>query len=131
MRKLIPVLLIVIAMAFAGLEVDMDLGAMATEQIESVTMGQRNALSKANSYLSLTAFSRQGLIEQLEYEGFSHSDCVYAVNHCGADWNEQAALKAESYLELTSFSRSGLIDQLVYEGFTRAQAVYGVDAVGY
>ncbi len=123
--------MMLVGLAFSGSVADLNSDSIASEQLGNQTMGQRNALAKANSYLSLTAFSRSGLIGQLEYEGFSNSDCVYAVNHCGADWNEQAALKAESYLELTSFSRSGLIDQLIYEGFSRSQAVYGVEAVGY
>lgn len=96
-----------------------------------VTMGQRNALAKAASYLDFTAFSFSGLVEQLEYEGFSHDDAVFAVENCGADWNEQAAKKAQSYLDFMSFSRSGLIEQLVYEGFTQEQAEYGATAVGY
>jgi len=95
------------------------------------TMGQRNAQDRAESYLNYTAFSRQGLIDQLEYEGFSHSDAVYAVDHCGANWNTQAGLKAQRYLDYTSFSRQGLIDQLEYEGFSHAQALHGVDVVGY
>ncbi len=95
------------------------------------TMGQRNALATAESYLDYTAFSRQGLIEQLEYEGFSHSDAVYGTDHCGANWNQQAVLSAQNYLDYSSFSRQGLIEQLEYEGFTHSQAVYGVDAVGY
>ncbi len=66
-------------------------------------MGQKNALGKAESYLSFSAFSYQGLIEQLEYEQFSHEDAVYAADNCGADWNEQAAKKAESYLDFSSF----------------------------
>lgn len=102
-----------------------------TTPSDNLTMGQRNALASAESYLAFTAFSRQGLIEQLEYEGFSHSDAVYAVDHCGANWNQQAALSAQNYLNFSSFSRQGLIDQLEYEGFTHSQAVYGVEAVGY
>jgi hypothetical protein len=31
------------------------------------------------SYLSLTSFSRSGLIDQLEYDGFTHSQAVYGV----------------------------------------------------
>ncbi|MCR1839320.1 Ltp family lipoprotein [Murimonas intestini] len=96
-----------------------------------MTMSQKNALSKAKDYLNLTAFSYTGLIKQLEFEGFSNEDATYAADHCGADWNEQAAKKAQDYLDLTAFSRSGLIDQLVYEGFTNEQAEYGVSAVGY
>ena len=33
------------------------------------TTGEQNALDSANRYLSFTAFSRTGLIDQLEYEG--------------------------------------------------------------
>ena len=95
------------------------------------TMGEKNALNSAIQYLDYTAFSYSGLIDQLEYEGFSTEEATYGVDHCGADWNEQAAKSAEAYLEYTSFSRSGLIDQLMYEGFTQEQAEYGVTAVGY
>ncbi|WP_303869316.1 Ltp family lipoprotein [Acetobacterium wieringae] len=96
-----------------------------------VTMGQKNALSKAKSYLDFTAFSYSGLISQLEFEGFSTEDATYGADNCGADWNAQAAKKAKSYLDMTSFSRDGLIEQLLFEGFTNEQAEYGVTAVGY
>ena len=95
-----------------------------------VTVSQQNALESALSYLSWTAFSYSGLVEQLEFEGYSHEDATFAADYCGADWNEQAAKQAESYLSWTSFSRSGLIHQLEFEGFTREQAEYGCDAVG-
>lgn len=91
------------------------------------TAGERNALESAKSYLRFMAFSYTGLIDQLEYEGYSYSEAKYAVDNCGADWYEQAVKCAESYLEYMSFSRSGLIEQLEYEGFTHDQAVYGVD----
>lgn len=95
------------------------------------TTGEKNALSKAQQYLRVSAFSYTGLISQLEYEGFTTSEATYGADHCGADWNEQAAKKAEQYLKIMSFSRQGLIDQLKYEGFTDAQAEYGAAAVGY
>lgn len=98
---------------------------------ENATVGQRNALSSAKSYLSWTAFSYSGLVGQLEFEGYTHEEATFAADNCGADWNEQAAKCAQSYLEYTSFSRQGLIDQLVFEGFTYEQAEYGVSAVGY
>ena len=72
-----------------------------------------------------------GLIEQLEFEGYSTGDATYAVDHCGADWNEQAAKSAESHLEFMAFSRDELIGQLEFEGFTPEEAEYGVVAVGY
>ena len=97
----------------------------------AATNGERNALKMAQMYLDIMAFSYEGLIEQLEYEGYSHSEAVYAADNCGADWNEQAALKAADYLELMPFSRQELIEQLEYEGFTHAQAVHGAERNGY
>lgn len=97
----------------------------------TITMGQKNALSKAHDYLNYSAFSYSGLIEQLEYEKFSKEDATYAVDNCGADWNKQAEKKAQDYINYSSFSRGSLIDQLVYEGFTQAQAEHGATAIGY
>lgn len=95
------------------------------------TMGEKNALDSANNYLRFMSFSYTGLIKQLEYEGYTNQEATYAVDNCGADWNEQAAKKAEEYINTMSFSRNGLIKQLEYEGFTSEQAQYGVSAVGY
>ncbi len=96
-----------------------------------VTAGQENALGKAEDYLSFSAFSRSGLIEQLEFEGFTTADATWAVDNLAVDWNEQAAKKAEDYLSFSSFSRSGLIDQLMFDGFTREQAEHGASAAGF
>jgi hypothetical protein len=95
------------------------------------TLGEKNALKKANSYLSYSSFSYKSLIEQLEFEGFSNEESVYAVDNCGANWNEQCAKKAKSYMSYSSFSRTGLIEQLEFEGFTHEQAEYGAKSVGY
>lgn len=97
---------------------------------EEATVSQKNAIRVAHSYLDFMAFSKKGLIDQLEYEGFSTEDAEFAAKRCGADWNEQAEKCAENYLKTQGFSRDGLIDQLEYEGFTHKQAVHGVDAVG-
>lgn len=98
-----------------------------TDESTDVSPGMRNALQSAKDYLDAIPFSRKGLIEQLEYEGYSRSEAEYAVEHCGADWNKQACDMAKDYLEVMSFSRSSLIEQLEFEGFTHSQAVYGVD----
>ena len=92
-----------------------------------LTGSQKNAVKSAESYLAFAAFSRSGLIKQLEFEEFSKADAEFAVDYLNVDWNEQAAKSAESYLDLTSFSRSGIIKQLKYEVFTDAQAKYGAD----
>lgn len=103
----------------------------STTNAPDISMGKKNALRSAQSYLQFSAFSYKGLIEQLEYEGYSKEDATYAVDNCGADWFAQAKKSAESYISISSFSKSGLIDQLEYEGFTHEQAVYGAEAVGY
>ena len=76
-------------------------------------------------------FSYKGLVEQLEFEKYSHEEAVYAADNCGADWNEQAAGSAKDYLDMMSFSRDSLIEQLEFEGFTHEQAVYGAESNGY
>ena len=104
--------------------------AEAKAEKEAGTLSQQNALSKASDYLDYTAFSKTGLIKQLEYEGYSNSDAKWAVERVTVDWNEQAAKKAADYLDYTSFSKSGLTDQLIYEGYTKKQAAYGVSTTG-
>lgn len=89
--------------------------------------GYVGAHERAESYLNSSAFSYTGLIEQLEYEGFSESEAKYGVNSCDADWELQAVKKAKSYLNSSAFSYSGLKKQLRYEGFTKDEAKYGVD----
>jgi colicin import membrane protein len=97
-----------------------------------LTLAQENAIRSAESYLDYTAFSKSGLIEQLEYEGFSTEDATFALDtiDSNVDWNEQAVKAAKSYLDYTSFSRSGLIEQLIYEGYTNEQATHAVDEIG-
>ena len=112
-------------------EVTEDVQSVATTKNESMTVEQMNALDSAKNYLSFMAFSYKGLVEQLEFEKYSHEDAVFAADNCGADWNEQAAKSAKNYLSFMSFSRASLIEQLEFEGFTHAQAVYGAEANGY
>lgn len=96
-----------------------------------VTTGKKNALRSAQSYLDVMPFSHSGLIEQLEYDGYTKEEATYAADNCGADWNEQAAESAKNYLDIMAFSRNGLIEQLEYDGYTHEQAVYGAEQNGY
>jgi hypothetical protein len=80
----------------------------------------------ADNYLDFTAFSRKGLIQQLEFEGYATADAEYAVDQVGADWNEQAVKAAKNYLDFSSFSKQGLMDQLEFEGYTSEQAAHAV-----
>lgn len=97
---------------------------------QGATMSQRQATSKATDYLAFQAFSHDGLVDQLMYEGFSVEDATYAADNVGADWGVQAAKKAKDYLSFQAFSRSGLIDQLSYEKFSEDDATRAVDSLG-
>ena len=96
--------------------------------VESVS--QRNARLKGAQYLSLLAFSRAGLIRQLQFERYSAADATYGTDVQNVNWMAQAARKAREYLNVQPFSRDGLVRQLEFEGFTRAEAEHGVKQVG-
>ena len=97
---------------------------------QNFSVGQENALKKAKRYIETTPMSFDGLVEQLEYEGFSSEESRYGAENCGADWNEQAIKKAKRYIDLSGFSYSSLVEQLEYEKFTHDQATYGADNCG-
>jgi len=101
----------------------------ADEPQKELTLSQRNAIRKAESYLEVLAFSESGLVKQLKFEGFSSSDAKFAVGQLDVDWKEQAVLKAEDYLDATAFSKKSLISQLKFEGFTSNQAKQAVERV--
>ena len=102
----------------------------------NLTAAQRNAVRSANSYLQLSGFSRQGLIDQLSSEfgdRYSVGDATVAVDSLSTDWNAQAARSTVSYLELSGFSCQGLINQLSSEfgdKYTVEQATYGATQAG-
>jgi len=103
-----------------------------TEQDEdsgSTPLSQQNAVDKAESYLQYSAFSRTGLIEQLEFEGFSPEDATLAVDSLDVDYGEQAKKKAEDYIDYSAFSRSGLIEQLEFEDFSPEDSAAAVDSL--
>lgn len=102
----------------------------AAADLPQGTTEQNQALKSATQYLSHTAFSHDGLIGQLEYEGFSTEDATWAADNCGADWMEQALKAATQYLDHQAFSQSGLANQLEYEKYTPEQAKYGAENCG-
>jgi hypothetical protein len=102
----------------------------------TLTNQQQNAARSAQSYLSFTAFSRQGLIDQLSSaygDGYSVQDATIAVDSLNVDWNAEAVQSAKAYLKISAFSCNGLIQQLdspYGEKFTVAQATYGAQQAG-
>ncbi len=101
-----------------------------------ITLGMENALAAAENYLSFSAFSRLGLIDQLSSEygdGYDIGDATWAVDQLDADWKEQAFLAGKNYLSFTSFSREGLIEQLSSsygDKYTLEEATYAVNKIG-
>lgn len=97
---------------------------------------QKNALRAAKSYLNVSAFSRDGLIEQLSSpagSGFNRSDATIAVDSMNVDWNQEAVKSAKQYLQLMGFSCKGLIQQLSSPAggkFTEKQAIFGAQRAG-
>ena len=87
---------------------------------------QRNALNRAEIYLSSSAFSQSSVKRQLLYEDFSESAADFAVATVNADWNEQALKKALRYSQNLSLSDERVRNQLSYEGFTSEQIEYAL-----
>ena len=100
------------------------------DSFPNITPGQKDALVTALNYLNTMPFSCRGLIAQLEYEGFTRDDAVFAAQNCGANWKEQALIAAQNYLSVSAFSKKGLIEQLKYDGYTQDQAEYAANNCG-
>lgn len=98
---------------------------------QSLTGPQNNAVRSAKQYLSISGFSRSGLIEQLSSDagdGYKVADATVAVESLNIDWNKQAVRSAKQYLSISGFSCKGLIEQLsssAGDGYTMSQATYG------
>jgi len=102
------------------------------------TVSELQALAAAQGYLGDgQGFSRQGLIDQLDSSsgnGFSVADATWAVDHSGANWDDQAVKCAKGYMsDGQGFSRQSLIEQMTSaygSRFTQAQAEYAADKIG-
>lgn len=105
-------------------------GTTATLSFPKSSLRESNAQQLAKDYLKSSAFSYEGMIDQLEFEGYTHDEAVYGAENCGADWNDQALKSALEYLNSSPFSYNGLIKQLEYSKFTHDQAVYGANYCG-
>jgi len=103
---------------------------------QGLTRPQNNAVRSAKQYISISGFSRNGLINQLSLsagDGYDIADATIAVDSLNIDWNKQAARSAEQYLSISGFSCKGLINQLsssAGDKYTVSQATYGAQQVG-
>jgi hypothetical protein len=103
---------------------------------QSLTGPQFNAVRSAEQYISMSGFSRSGLIQQLSSDagdGYNIADATVAVDSLNIDWNKEAVRSAKQYLSMSGFSCKGLIDQLsssAGDGYTVGQATYGAKQAG-
>ncbi|MEB6087317.1 Ltp family lipoprotein [Enterococcus casseliflavus] len=103
------------------------------EQTQTENKGsseQRRAIARAESFTNLMAFSRARLIQQLEFEGFTHNDAQWAVDQLTIDWNEQALKKANSYHSLMSLPPDNIRRLLAFEDFSEEQIDYAMTNIG-
>ena len=93
-------------------------------------------MAEAKQYLSTSAFSQQGLIDQLDSSagsGYSVNDATVAVDSLTVNWNAEAVQAAKDYLQTSPFSCTDLIQQLdssAGDQYTVAQATYGATQAG-
>lgn len=84
------------------------------------------AAQRAGDLIELTAFSRSGLIAQLEAEGFSRRDAEAGVDSLQIDWIRAAAIYAYNHpLEFLLASDEQAVAKLQLAGFSRLEAAHG------
>lgn len=93
----------------------------------TLSLEYQNAVKSAINWLKISSYSRTGLIKRLEADKFPTDAAIYAVDNCGADWNEQAVKSAQGWLKIDSYSKQGLVDRLIADGFTQSEAQHGAD----
>ena len=110
--------------AFIGVLV---LSIITGEGSIGLRMNKSQALEEAEEMLRYSAYSYDGLVEELtEYRGFTEGAAVYAADHCGADWYGQAAKAAEDYFDGRFSSEEDVRDNLEWDGFTKEQIAYAL-----
>ena len=109
---------------------DSDSGSQSGSQTAAATENQQKALDKANEYVDTLPLSHDGLLKQLEYDGYTTDVATYAADNCSVNWNKEAKEMAEQYMDSTTYTYKEMVQQLEAEGFTKKQAKFGAKAVG-
>ena len=123
-------------MKFLKLAVTAALFAAEPTWAQSLTGPQNNAVRSAEQYISMSGFSRSGLIHQISSdagEGYDIADATVAVDSLNIEWNNEAVRSAKQYLSMSGFSCKGLINQLsssAGDEYTKSQATYGAQQAG-
>ena len=95
---------------------------------EPPTAEQERAISRAKDYLQSSSKSYDELLYALTTESFTKEDAKYAVDHCDANWEEEATEAARAVLDSQSgISYTKLLQQLESKKFTHDEAVKGID----
>lgn len=102
------------------------------EKPETTLADEADALKAALEYITTNHYSRNNLIEKLEFDGFTQEEAEYAVANIYVDWYQMAADTAAAYLETSDYSYNGLVRRLESstDGYTHEEAVYGADIAG-
>lgn len=108
-----------------------DTEEIEVEQKPKVWIEKQNALSKAESYLKSSDFSKKELKEQLEFEWFTADAVSYAMDNINADWKKECLWKAKSYLKSSNFSKQGLREQLEFEWFLKEEIDYAINQINW
>ena len=98
----------------------------------NLTAQEEGACKMAASLISSgSGVSRDTAIQSLEWQQFSEAEAVLAVDHCNADWNNEAVESAKFYMQSTGASRSTMMQWLTtWQKFTEEQAEYACQEVG-
>jgi hypothetical protein len=101
--------------------------------IDDYDYESQNCYDQALDYLNLIGYSRNGLIKQLQSDGYTNqaiNNALYVLEKGEyVTWKSQAVKKAQQYMETFSFSQQRLYEQLISDGFTQEEANYGVSYV--
>ena len=95
--------------------------APAAPAVKDVPYEYQAALTSAQSYIDMAAFSKKSLRKQLAFEKHPEASVKYAVENVNADWVAEAKESLASYQQLGSLSKSELRGQLEFEGFTASE----------
>lgn len=96
--------------------------------VNAPTTRQKMAAAKRDSYFETMAFSCDGLINQLTYDGFNYEEAAYAAYAYEYQWHVQAAVAVYLYDTFNNLTtRQQYINQLLFDGFTMEQAEFGYD----
>ncbi|WP_338231604.1 Ltp family lipoprotein [Companilactobacillus muriivasis] len=93
-----------------------------------VTSEEKAGLRRAVDYSDTMHLSKQGIYEQLIYDGFSTETSQYVIDNMVGDWNHNALMRAKFYRSNVNESDSDIYNQLTSsaDGFTPDQANYAI-----